>query len=1314
MKTYVPAVPAARRVRANSRSRLSALAVALVLLAPTGEAQLSIRKVAVTGDLAPGPLGTVFDDSLGPAGGADGDFVLFGGATVLPSGVRPGPALFGGIVGQLQLVFPPTAADPGEPTFAGIVSTSVFPVIVNDAGVIALPGRLTGGDTVKDENDLGIWTGRPGSMKLLTRTGRLVPSADGDERFVYFDAPSVANRGQVVFRAGTNVGLRIYAGSAPSNLRRVASSGDVAPFTVPPNAGVFRLQLFGSRTDVRGTRINPRSHVVFGAALTKNGGSTIDTGIFVAAPDVVQVLAHTAYGGFAQPLYPGSEAPGTGERGRFTRLGTFEINNAGQVAFAAEFTGNELGGSGVWIGTPGDRSLVARSGQPNQINGGTLQHITVTETGGFLNHGGEVVFMDSSTTIYSESVYRGRAGSITPVAWVGKAAEAAGPGSTFLRFQSATIGDRGQIAFIAFLQQNGSETGASLWLADARNELHLVARTGALFEVAPGDNRTVQTIAASPIDDEGQVVFGLAFQDENVDRQPGEDFFFYSNGLFIAGVGPVYEDLDTDLDGLRDKWEIEGVTIDGVKIDLPAMGADPRHRDLFVHADWMAPDPARAAAVFKPFPRAIKMVVDAFAKAPLSNPDGTEGIDLHVDLGPDSPLDVSGSRSWGDLSRAGQVPYEAATGTFVEGSYQWNAIDAIKAQRFGPAKRNKVFHYTLFANSYGGSTSSGISRGLPGNDFLVTLGKWPQPGGTFMEQAGTFMHEFGHNLGLRHGGADHVNFKPNYISIMNYAFQTIGLLQSSGLQRSFDYSRRTLSTLNETSLLEPNGIGDPDFHTFWSFRTRPTVPAGSNQCIERPADYFSRFAPDPALDWSCDGNKDAPALTADINGDGVCVDPGADAILDTPPVGDDIVIARRVTAGPNRTCDTAALGDDVRTQPIGFQQPNELVGFNDWPSVKFKGDGTIGAEGAGPPEIMSTADDEVTLEEILDRVPAALREAELIAPLDVVSASTDRGRAPLDVTFNGGGSTAPLGSIVEWQWDFGDGHIASGPTATHTYTMAGEYFASLTVTDTGGRKNLVPLLTRIAVTDETPPGRALNISTRMRVETGDNVLIAGFIITGDQPRRVMIRGLGPSLPVGGALANPVLDLDNGTSVNDDWRTNQEAEIVATTIPPPNDRESAIVATLAPGAHTAILSGSGGGTGVGLVEVYDLDSGTTSRLANISSRGFVQSGDDVMIGGFIIGGSNPAQMLLRAIAASLPVAGALQDPTLDLVDSNGNSIRNDNWRDRQQADIITTTIPPAHDNDAAILATLTPGAYTAVVRGKDGAVGVALVEAYHIQ
>jgi hypothetical protein len=248
-------------------------------------------------------------------------------------------------------------------------------------------------------------------------------------------------------------------------------------------------------------------------------------------------------------------------------------------------------------------------------------------------------------------------------------------------------------------------------------------------------------------------------------------------------------------------------------------------------------------------------------------------------------------------------------------------------------------------------------------------------------------------------------------------------------------------------------------------------------------------------------------------------------------------------------------------------------------------------------------------------------------------------------------------------------------------------------------------------------GRLLNISTRMRTETGENVLIGGFYITGSAPKKVLIRAIGPSLPVSGALADPVLELHkaDGTVVtNDNWKSNQQAEIKATTIPPSSDLESAIVVTLPPGGHTAIVRGKDDGTGVALVEVYDLGATAPEQLANISTRGQVQTGDNVMIGGFIVGGGEPAKVLIRAIGPSLPVSGKLQDTILELHDSNGSTLINDDWRATQESEIIATTIPPTDNRESAMIATLPGGNYTAVVRGKNDATGVGLVEAYNLQ
>jgi hypothetical protein len=249
-----------------------------------------------------------------------------------------------------------------------------------------------------------------------------------------------------------------------------------------------------------------------------------------------------------------------------------------------------------------------------------------------------------------------------------------------------------------------------------------------------------------------------------------------------------------------------------------------------------------------------------------------------------------------------------------------------------------------------------------------------------------------------------------------------------------------------------------------------------------------------------------------------------------------------------------------------------------------------------------------------------------------------------------------------------------------------------------------------------------NISTRLPVQTGDDVLIGGFILTGTQPKRVIVRAIGPSLPLAGALADPILELHgpNGftTITNDNWRSDQEAEIIATTIQPSNDLESAIVATLPANgsAYTAIVRGVNNGTGIGLVEAYDLDRLADSRLANISTRGLVQTDDNVLIAGTIVLGRPSQRVLIRGIGPSLSVPGKLADPTLELRDGDGALLdSNDNWRSDQESEIMETGIPPTDDLEAAIISRLSGNgaSYTAILRGVEGSTGVAVVEVYAI-
>jgi hypothetical protein len=263
----------------------------------------------------------------------------------------------------------------------------------------------------------------------------------------------------------------------------------------------------------------------------------------------------------------------------------------------------------------------------------------------------------------------------------------------------------------------------------------------------------------------------------------------------------------------------------------------------------------------------------------------------------------------------------------------------------------------------------------------------------------------------------------------------------------------------------------------------------------------------------------------------------------------------------------------------------------------------------------------------------------------------------------------------------------------------------------------------------TPPTSAshlANISTRMKIGVSDNVLIGGFIIRGTQPKKLILLAIGPSLTgygVANAIANPVLELHDSMggviAANDDWRSgSQVTEIQASGLAPANSAESAIIVTLLPGNYTGVVSGYGGGQGIGLVEAYELDSNAT-RLVNISTRGRVGIGDEPMIGGFIIQGS-AKRIIIRALGPSLaggpnPIADALADPILELHDASGNLLAvNDDWgNSAQAAQIIATTLAPANNLESAMVATLGPGNYTAIVRGVQDTSGVGLVEVYDL-
>jgi hypothetical protein len=252
-------------------------------------------------------------------------------------------------------------------------------------------------------------------------------------------------------------------------------------------------------------------------------------------------------------------------------------------------------------------------------------------------------------------------------------------------------------------------------------------------------------------------------------------------------------------------------------------------------------------------------------------------------------------------------------------------------------------------------------------------------------------------------------------------------------------------------------------------------------------------------------------------------------------------------------------------------------------------------------------------------------------------------------------------------------------------------------------------------------GALTSISTRVGVEGGDNVLIGGFAISGTGAKQVVVRALGPTLGqfgVTGVLQNPVLELHNsGGAVilsNDNWGQALNAQSIPSNFRPPNSLESAILINLNPGAYTAVVRGVNNTTGVGLVEIYDLSPSSSSHLTSISARGLVQVGDDVMIAGVTVQYASK-NVLVRALGPTLAgfgISNPLANPILELHDANGALISsNDNWKSTQQAQIAATGKAPPNDLEPAIMRTLAPGNYTAIVRGVNNTSGVALVEVY---
>jgi Fibronectin type III domain len=320
---------------------------------------------------------------------------------------------------------------------------------------------------------------------------------------------------------------------------------------------------------------------------------------------------------------------------------------------------------------------------------------------------------------------------------------------------------------------------------------------------------------------------------------------------------------------------------------------------------------------------------------------------------------------------------------------------------------------------------------------------------------------------------------------------------------------------------------------------------------------------------------------------------------------------------------------------------------------------------------------------------------------------------------------------TQYQWSVAVPNVSTaqvdGLAAGVTY-----YFAVKAVDATGAESAASNEVADTVSSSQTSSSSAAtglsNISTRSQVLTGDGATIGGFVIAGtDSSHTVLIRGLGPTLSsfgVAGALADPFLTLhqtdaqgnDQVIATNDNWKVSQQTSINATGLAPVNDAEAAILLSLPPGNYTAVLTGARRSTGIGLIEVYDLSTNTSSLLSNISTRGFVAVGDHALIGGFIAN-TDYTRVVVRVLGPTLQqfgVTGTLADPVLTLFDGNGNLIAsNDNWADTQGADLQIAGYAPPDPSESAIIVTRPAGSTTAMVQGKNGGSGVALLEVYQL-
>jgi uncharacterized repeat protein (TIGR01451 family) len=478
------------------------------------------------------------------------------------------------------------------------------------------------------------------------------------------------------------------------------------------------------------------------------------------------------------------------------------------------------------------------------------------------------------------------------------------------------------------------------------------------------------------------------------------------------------------------------------------------------------------------------------------------------------------------------------------------------------------------------------------------------------------------------------------------------------------------------------------------------------------------------------------------------------ALKDTLP-GNMTFVSEQQTAGPTWTCSKPNVGSGgtvtctIASLPVGSNSVFLITGHI--PSGEASGtvyENAASVTSANDPN--SENDSSVTSTSVVAAAPTLTTQASgpVLLGGSISDTATLSGGFSATGTINffvyGPNDSACSGSptFVSTANVAGDGQYNSGPfvpSAPGTYRFVANYSGDnnnkATANACGDPTESVVVTAPTPTPSPTPtatptatPSQAVNLSTRLRAETGDKVMIAGFIITGNVPKDVVLRGLGPSLSRFGLtdlLQDPVLELrgSSGNLIfgNDNWKDTQRSLIEGTPFQPTDDRESVIVTTLPPTAYTVILAGKNQTTGVGTVEVYDNNAAVDSQLANISTRGFVQTQDKVMIGGFTLGVSNnPTRIAVRGLGPSLTQFGlsnVLADPTLELRDANGALlVANDDWQSdgASAAQLTANGLALPNPKEAGIFVLLPGGQFTAILAGKNGGIGIGLVEIYNLR